>query len=73
MFGVGMLAVIGLGLIRGDLSLETAGMRAAVLLGVLGVVDHLVVPLVRAIVGEPANQAGDQQEAAGAEEEPAAA
>lgn len=54
-FGLVMMLPIGLGLVRGDLGLDQAGVRTAVLLFVLAIADRVVVPLVRELVGPPAN------------------
>lgn len=55
------LAVLGLlgllpltlGLVRGTLTLEAAGLRAAVLLGILMIVERLVLPF-RTLLADPA-------------------
>jgi hypothetical protein len=54
LFGLVMMLPIGLGLLRGDLGVDQAGMRTAVLLVVLAIVDRVVVPIVRDLVGPPA-------------------
>jgi hypothetical protein len=51
--GLLLLIPIGLGLVRDSLTLETAGLRAGILLVVLTVIDRVVVPIVRMIVGDP--------------------
>jgi hypothetical protein len=51
--GLLLLIPIGLGLVRDSLTLETAGLRAGILLVVLTVVDRVGVPIVRMIVGDP--------------------
>ena len=53
---VGLLAlgVVALDLLQGGLTVAQAGTRAAVVLGVLVVVDRLVLPLARMLVGAPA-------------------
>lgn len=52
---VGLLAmgVVALGLLRGTLDVVQAGERAAVVLVVLLVTDRFVLPIGRALVGEP--------------------
>jgi hypothetical protein len=52
--GLVLLIPIGLGLIRDSLTLETAGIRAGILLVVLTVIDRVGVPIVRMVVGDPA-------------------
>jgi len=49
---VGLLPLT-LGLLRGTLTLEAAGLRAAVLLGVLFVVERCVLPF-KALLADPA-------------------
>jgi hypothetical protein len=51
--GLLLLIPIGLGLVRDSLTLETAGLRAGVLLVILTVVDRVGVPIVRMMVGDP--------------------
>jgi hypothetical protein len=51
--GLLLLIPIGLGLVRDSLTLETAGLRAGILLVVLTVVDRVGVPILRMIVGDP--------------------
>ena len=51
------LVPIGLGLLRGG-AVNDAAFRAAVLLGLLVVVDRVVLPLVRVVVGPPRDDAG---------------
>lgn len=63
LFGLVMMLPIGLGLVRGDLGIDEAGMRTAVLLVVLAIVDRVVVPIVRTLVGPPARTASDAGEA----------
>ncbi|MCU0271820.1 MAG: hypothetical protein MUE34_01165 [Acidimicrobiales bacterium] len=64
LFGLVMMLPIGLGLVRGDLGLDQAGMRTAVLLVVLAIVDRVVVPIVRTLVGPPARAGLEAAEAA---------
>jgi hypothetical protein len=75
LFGLVMMLPIGLGLVRGDLGIDQAGMRTAVLLVVLAIVDRVVVPIVRTLVGPPARNASDGggAEKASSGTEPAAA
>jgi hypothetical protein len=63
LFGLVMMLPIGLGLVRGDLGLDQAGMRTAVLLVVLAIVDRVVVPIVRTLVGPPARAGLEAAEA----------
>jgi hypothetical protein len=51
---VGLLGLVplALGLLRGTLTLDAAGLRAAVLLGVLVVVERLVLPW-KALLADP--------------------
>ena len=49
---IGLLPM-ALGLVRGTLTLEAAGLRAAVLLGVLMIVERLVLPF-RTLLADPA-------------------
>jgi hypothetical protein len=51
--GLVLLVPLGVGLLRDSLTLEVAGMRAALLLGVLAVIDRVGVPIVKMIVGDP--------------------
>ncbi len=68
LFGLVMMLPVGVGLLRGDLSLDEAGIRVAVLLVVLAVVDRVVVPVARGLVGTPANRrpTGDEGDGPGA-------
>lgn len=56
---VGLLAVavVALALLQGRLDVVQAGERAAVVLVVLLVADRLLLPIGRALVGEPARRA----------------
>ena len=53
LIGLVLLIPIGVGLLRDSLTLETAGIRAGILLVVLAVIDRVVVPIVKVIVGDP--------------------
>ena len=56
----GLVAVAVL-LLLGDLSLAEAARRAGILLGAVLVLEHLVLPLARFLVGEPsAVEPGDE-------------
>ena len=48
--GLLALAVIGIDLIRGGLDLAAAGERAGVVLAVAIAIDHLIAPVVRALL-----------------------
>ncbi len=54
---VGLLAVgiVAVALLRGELSLTEAAVRALVVFAVLKAVEWLVLPLARSLVGGPAN------------------
>lgn len=52
------LVPIALGLLRGTLTLDAAGFRAAVLLGALALVERFVLPF-RALLVEPRRAADD--------------
>ena len=51
--GLAGLAVIAVGMLRGTLDLVQAGQRGAVLLAVVLAVEHLALPVARALVGSP--------------------
>lgn len=51
--GLLALAVIGLGLVRGQLDLKAAGERAGIVLVIAILVDHLVVPVVAMVLARP--------------------
>ena len=51
--GLAGLAVIAVGMLRGTLDLVQAAQRGAVLLAVVLVVEHLALPVARALVGSP--------------------
>jgi hypothetical protein len=51
--GLVLLVPLGIGLLRDSLTLETAGMRAGILLVALAVIDRVGVPIVKMIVGDP--------------------
>jgi hypothetical protein len=51
--GLLLLIPLGVGLVRDSLTLETAGIRAAILLVILTVIDRVLVPIVVMIIGEP--------------------
>lgn len=57
---IGLLGLLplALGLVRGTLTLEAAGLRAAVLLAVLAVVERLVLPF-GALLVEPRRRGDD--------------
>ncbi len=52
--GLFAIGVVALDLLQGGLTVAQAGGRAAVVLGVLVVVDRLLLPLARMLVGAPA-------------------
>lgn len=51
--GLVVLGGIALGLVRGSYDVGVAGQRAALLLVVLAVVDRLLVPVAKLLIGEP--------------------
>ena len=51
--GLAGLAVIAVAMLRGTLDLVQAAQRGAVLLAVVLVVEHLALPVARALVGSP--------------------
>jgi hypothetical protein len=66
---LGMLGLLplALGLVRGTLTLEAAGLRAAVLLGVLMAVERLVLPFRTLLADEaPNGRRSDDRPAPGA-------
>lgn len=66
--GLVLLIPLGLGLVRGSLSIEDAAYRALVMIVVLGVCDHIVVPLASLLVGppRPEDDEGDAADGRGA-------
>ncbi len=48
------LALIAVAMLRGTLDLVAAAQRGAVLLGIVLLVEHLALPVARALVGAPA-------------------
>ena len=54
LLGLAGLGLIALQMLRAELDLVGAGRRAAVVLGVVLVVERLVLPVCRAVVGPPA-------------------
>jgi hypothetical protein len=69
LLGLGLIAVL---MLRGQIDLIEAGRRAAVLLGVVLVVERLVLPICRVLVGSPAEKPAAVP-AAALEEQPAEA
>ena len=53
LIGLVLLVPIALGLVRGSISLEEAGIRALVLIVGLSLVERLVLPLAKLAVGDP--------------------
>lgn len=53
MVGLAVIAFLCVQLLRGAVTLEAAAMRAVTLTVVLAVADRLLVPLGRALMGEP--------------------
>lgn len=51
--GLLTLAVIGLALVRGQLTIDEAGLRAGVALGALLLTDRVLVPVAALLVGPP--------------------
>jgi len=56
--GLAGVAVIAVGMLRGTLDLVQAAERGAVLLAVVLVVEHLALPVARALVGSPQEREG---------------
>jgi hypothetical protein len=63
---VGLLGLvpIGLGLLRGTLGIETAAVRAVVLLAVLMVLEAVVLPIVQSALGPPRRRDADRADPA---------
>ncbi len=57
--GLFAIGVVALDLLQGGLTVAQGGLRAAVVLGVLVVVDRLLLPLARMLVGAPARSPED--------------
>jgi hypothetical protein len=53
------LVPIGLGLVQGRLALETAAVRAVILLALLTAIEVLVLPLLTSILGPPQRREAD--------------
>ena len=51
--GLAGLGLIALGMLRGSLDLVAAAQRGAVLLALVLVVEHVALPIARALVGSP--------------------
>ncbi|MDY7101589.1 MAG: hypothetical protein S0880_10415 [Actinomycetota bacterium] len=61
--GLILLVPIGLGLVQGSMPIEVAGYRAFIMIVVLGLCDHIVVPLASLLVG-PRREEGDETDEA---------
>lgn len=55
------LVAVAVMLLLGDLTLAEAAQRASVLLGVVFALEHVVLPVARALVGEPSVPAQDPE------------
>ena len=53
------LVPIGFGLLQGRLTMETAAIRAVVLLAVLSVVEVVLLPLLSSVLGPPERREAD--------------
>ena len=53
LIGLLLMIPLGLGLVRNSLTLETAGIRAGILLVILTVIDRVLVPIVVMMIGDP--------------------
>ena len=58
--GLVAMVPIGLGLVRGTLEIETAAVRAVVLLAVLVAVETVVLPIVQSALGPPRRREADR-------------